>query len=239
MKKRISPFVSLSYVVGVIIGLYLVVVSAWADMEAAFYGFSRLADMGLGGFSCPVLMTRDEMSSLSLKISNRTDGVITPVIKTEISTSVVVQEFQKSLELAPGESIKLNWDVGPENIDLGNFIFAKVLMFSAYPFPNRETTCGIFVVDLPGRGWVILSILLVLSLLGMGWGLYEMNKVNNATEWVTRHVRPMAFLALLIVLGFVVSFFGGWVPSILILAVTLLMIVILLGSLFLSERSKK
>jgi len=239
MKKRTSPFVSLSYIVGAIIGLYLVVVSAWADMEAAFYGFSRLADMGLDGFSCPVLMTRDETSSVSLKVSNTTDNSISPVIKTEISTSMVIQEFQESLELAPGESKKLSWSVGPENIDLGNFIFAKTLMFSAYPFPNRETTCGIFIVDLPGNGWVILSILLVLSLLGMGWGLYEMNKVNDATKWVTGHVRPMAFLSFMIVLGFVASFLGGWVPSILILAIIVLMIVILLGSLFLSERRKK
>jgi len=195
--------------------------------------------MGLDGFSCPVLMTRDETSSVSLKVSNTTDNSISPVIKTEISTSMVIQEFQESLELAPGESKKLSWSVGPENIDLGNFIFAKTLMFSAYPFPNRETTCGIFIVDLPGNGWVILSILLVLSLLGMGWGLYEMNKVNDATKWVTGHVRPMAFLSFMIVLGFVASFLGGWVPSILILAIIVLMIVILLGSLFLSERRKK
>ncbi len=239
MNKRISPLISLSYVVGVIIGLYLVVVSTWADFEAAFYGFSRLADMGLDGFSCPVLMTRDETNSVSLKVSNTTDNLISPVIKTEISTSMVIQEFQESLELAPGESKKLNWSVGPGNIDLGNFIFAKALMFSAYPFPNRETTCGIFIVDLPGNGWVILTILVGLSLSGMGWALYEMNKVNDATTWVIRHFRPMAFLAILIILGFVSSFLGGWMPSILILAVTLLMIVILLGSLFLSERSKR
>lgn len=239
MNKRISPFVSLSYVVGVIIGLYLIVVSTWADFEAAFYGFSRLADMGLRGFSCPVLMTRDETSSISLRVSNTADSLISPVIKTEISTSVVVQEFQESLELAPGESIKLKWNVGPENIDLGNFIFAKTLMFSAYPFPNRETTCGIFVVDLPGSGKMILSVLVALSLFGMGWGLYEMNKVNNETKWVTKHFRPIAFLASLIVLGFVSSFLGGWLPSILILAMIVLMVVILLGSLFLSERSKR
>lgn len=238
MNKRISPIlVSLSYVVGVVIGLYLVVVAAWADMESAFYGFSRLADMGLGGFSCPVLMTRDETRSISLKVSNTTDSPISPVIKTEISTPSVVQEFQEGLELAPGESKKLRWSVGPENIDLGNFIFAKALMFSAYPLPNRETTCGIFIVNLPGSGRVILPVLVLLSLLGMGWGLYETKKIGD-NEWLAKHDRPMIFLAIVIALGMVVSFMGGWVPSILLLAVALLMIIILASSLFMSERKK-
>jgi hypothetical protein len=48
----------------------------------------------------------------------------------------------------------------------------------------------------------------------------------------------MAFLAVVVVLGFVASFVGGWVPSILLLAVSLLMVVILLGSLLMSERKR-
>ena len=239
MNKRISPFVSLSYVVGVVLGLYLVVVSTWADFEAAFYGFSRLAEAGLRGFSCPVLIARDEMSSISLRISNTTDSMISPVIKTEISTSLVVQEFQEGLELAPGESKKLTWAVGPENIDLGNFIFAKALVFSAYPLPNREATCGVYVINLPGSGRVILSVLVVLSLLGMGWGLYGLNKTERSNAWLENHIRAMLFLTLVIVVGMVVSFWGGWVPSILLLAVSLLLIIILLGSFFMSERSKR
>lgn len=239
MNKRISPFVSLSYVVGVVLGLYLVVVSTWADFEAAFYGFSRLAEAGLRGFSCPVLIARDETSSISLRVSNTTDSMISPVIKTEISTSLVVQEFQEGLELAPGESKKLTWTVGPENIDLGNFIFAKALVFSAYPLPNREATCGVYVINLPGSGRVILSVLVVLSLMGMGWGLYGLNKTVRLNAWLENHIRAMLFLTLVIVVGMVVSFWGGWVPSILLLAVSLLLIIILLGSFFMSERSKR
>lgn len=239
-KNQISSLlVYPAYMVGVIVGLYLIVIATWADMESAFYGFSRLADAGLGGFSCPVLMTRDETSTISLKISNKTDNPISPAIKTEISTSHVPEEFLENIELAPGESKKLEWSVGPENMDLEYFIFAKVLMFSAHPLPNREATCGIFIIDLPGSGKVILPILVALSLLGMGWGLYGMNKAGASNEWVEKHVRPMAFLAIIVILGLVVSFMGGWVPSVLLLAVVLLMIVILLGSLFMSERRKR
>jgi len=240
MDKRTSPIlVTLSYVVGVAIGLYLVVVSAWADLESAFYGFSRLADSGLGGFTCPVLMTHNETRTISLNISNKTDSKISPAVRTEISTSLVSQEFLENLELTPGESIKLEWTVGSENIDLERFIFAKVLVFSAHPLPNREATCGIYVVDLPGSGRVILPILVAFSLLGMGWGLYVMNRSGDTNEWVGKHFRGMVFLTIVIIVGMFFSFRGGWVPSILLLAISLLMIIILAGSFFMSERRKR
>lgn len=225
--------------VGVIVGLYLIVIAAWADMESAFYGFSRLADAGLDGFSCPVMMTREEMGTVSLTVSNKTDSPIRPAVKAEISTSLLTEESLDNIKLAPGESKKLTWSVGPENIDLERFIFAKALVFSAFPLPNREATCGIYIINLPGSGRVILFVLVALSLLGMGWGLYRINKTGALNEWVEKHVRPMAFLAAVVVLGIVVSFRGGWVPSILLLAVALLLIIILLGSFFMSERRKR
>ena len=241
MKHNQSPsiLVYLSYVIGVSIGLCLIIIAAWADMESSFYGFSRLAEAGLRGFSCPVLMTRDETRTISLRVSNTTDGSLTPSVKTEISTPFVMQEFNEKVELAPGESKRLVWSVGPENIDLKRFIFAKVLVYSAYPLTSQEANCGIFIVDLPGRGRVILPILVVLGLLAMGWSLYVMRKAGTSNDWVEKHVRPMAFLAVIVVLGIVVSFMGGWVQSILLLAVALLMIIILLGSLLMSERRKQ
>lgn len=227
-----------SYAVGVVIGLYLIVIATWADMESAFYGFPRLAEAGLGGFNCPVLMTSHDTNKISLKISNPLDQAISPAVKVMISTSTVAEEYLETIELAPGESKKLEWTVGPNNIDLGQFIFAKVLMYSAYPLPSKEDSCGIFIVNLPGSGKVILPILVVISLLGLGWGLYSVIKPGVLNDWFEKHVRPMIFLTLVIALGFVVSFAVGWIPSVLVLAVALLMVFILLGSFILSERRR-
>ena len=239
MNKRKSPtLIKLSYIFGLLIGLYLVVIAAWADMEAAFYGFSRLADAGLRGFSCPVLMASDETRMISLKVSNPTNDVLKPVVRVEVSTSFMTEEYQENLELAPRESTRLEWSIGPENIDLEHFIFAKALVFSTYPIPNRQATCGTFVMDLPVSGSVVLPILVLLSLLGMGSGLYEMNRQMASNFWVEKHVRPMTFLVIVVILGIVVSFMGGWIPSILLLAVALLMIFILAGSFIMSERRK-
>jgi hypothetical protein len=238
MQKRFAwLLIFLPYFAGVLAGLYLAVVSTWADLEAAFYGFRRGADSGLRGFQCPVLMTRGEMRSISLQISNPLDVPLRPVVRTQISTPLLPQEFLQAVELAPGETRRLEWQVGPENIDLERFIFAKALVYSAFPLPSRETTCGIFILDLPGSGSVILGVLLALSLAGMGWGLYALKRSVGSDEWIEKNLwRPLVFLAFIVCLGLAVSLSGGWMPSILILAVAVLMIFILLGTIVMHER---
>jgi hypothetical protein len=240
MKTNPSSLLSglVSYALGVTIGLLLLGISAWADMESTFYGFARLANAGLDGFSCPVLMTGDETRTISLQISNPTDRRISPSVRTEISTPALPQQFVETFRLEPGETRKLEWPVGPENRDLQRFIFAKTLLYSSHPLPSQETSCGIFVVDLPGSGQVILLTLVGLSLLGMGWGTYQMNKFRSSNAWLGKHGGSILFTAFIIIVGLVFSFLGGWVPGLLILLVAILMIVILLSSLVLSERRR-
>ena len=153
----------LSYMIGATIGLLLLGISAWADMEATFYGFDRLANAGLGGFQCPILMTRQETQSISLNISNPTDRRISPSVRTQISTPALPEQVTETIVLEPGQSQRLEWAVGPENIDLGRFIFAKTLLYSSHPLPSEEATCGIFILDLPGSGrhWIAESAVLI------------------------------------------------------------------------------
>ena len=227
----------ISYGIGVAIGFFLILVAVWADMESSAYDFPRLATAGLRGLHCPILMTPDETGKIFLDVSNTTDGPISPSIKTLISTRLDPEEFLEGFRLTPGESRRLEWPVDTENLDLGNFIFAKVLFYSAYPLPAREATCGIIVLDLPGTGQVVVPILMVLSLVGLGWGLYSINKFGAAQERLKKHLGSLTFLALMIVLGLVLSFIGGWISSLVVLVVTLLLMIILLGS-FMAGKSR-
>ncbi|HRK90333.1 MAG TPA: hypothetical protein PK152_14445, partial [Anaerolineales bacterium] len=151
---RYNLFLSL-FVFGVVCGLTLIVLSTWADLEAAYYGFARRAGSGLRGLSCPVLMTRDEVNTITLKVTNPTDRKLSPAIRMEISSPAMAFLYSDYVELQAGESTVKEWEIGPENVDLKRFIFAKVLVYASYPVPDRENTCGVFIVDLPGRGAVI------------------------------------------------------------------------------------
>ena len=218
------------YGLGVVAGLFVIFVATWADMESSAYDFPRLANAGLDGLHCPVLMTPDETSTISLDVSNTTEDRISPLIKTQISTRLLPEQFIEDVQLTPGESKRLEWSVDAENIDMGNFIFAKVLLFSAYPLPTREATCGIFVLDLPGTGRMIVPVLVVLSLISLGWSLHRINRLSAYNERQKKHLGSMVFLAITIGLGLVLSFIGGWILSVLVLVLSLLLIIILLGA---------
>ena len=230
-------FGCLAYGIGVAVGLFLILIAVWGDIEASAYDFPRLANAGLGGLYCPILMTSEETGTISLRVSNSTANRITPSIKTQISTHLLPEQFLDTIELAPGQSERLEWSVDAKNIDLGYFILAKVLFFSAYPLPAREATCGMLVFDLPGTGRVIVPVLMTLSLIAMGWGLHRLNSFHASDEQVKRSRSSMIFLALLVSLGLLLSLLGGWISSLLVLVVSLLLLIILLGSL-LSDRSR-
>lgn len=227
---------SLSYAVGIAAGLFLIVIAAWADMEATSYGFPRLANSGLNGLRCPILMTRSEVGTVSLTVSNTTPNKITPSVKALFSTSQHPEEFLESVALAPRTSTRLEWPVGSENIDLGNFILAKVLLYAAYPLPSQEATCGIFVMDMPGQGKIIVPLLILLSLLSISWGLRQIHHLSTSSPRTKKNLGSVRFLALVILVGLVVSFWGNWLLSVLAVVVSVLMIVILLGSLFMSDQ---
>ena len=236
--NRLSRLLSfLVYGIGVAVGLFVILLATWADMESSAYDFPRLANAGLHGLHCPVLMTPQETSAISLDVSNTTDTRISPLIKTQISTRLHPEQFLEDIQLIPGETKRVEWSVDAENIDMGNFIFAKVLLFSAYPLPTREATCGIFVLDLPGTGRTIVPVLVVLSFVSLGWSLYRIHRSSIPQEQLRKQLSSMTFLAILISVGLILSFIGGWILSVLVLVASLLLVIIVLGSLV-TDRSR-
>lgn len=217
------------FVIGAVSGLILTALSTWADLEAAYYGFSRRASARLSGLYCPLLMTADESNVVSLKINNTSDGKISPTVLVETSSPVSAFAFTENLELAAGESISREWSIGPGNQDLKRFIFAKALVYSAYPFPDRENTCGIYVLKVPGNGTVIAWGLILLSLLGMGGGLYGVNQTRGPEKRGVEVARQLLFMLIVVVVGLVTVFLGWWLLGIFVLVIALLFTLISIG----------
>ncbi|MBC7877572.1 MAG: hypothetical protein H7Y59_10410 [Anaerolineales bacterium] len=215
------------FTVGILLGITLSVLAVWADYEAASYGFANRASAPLPGLSCPILMTNNEHQTVSLKIINRTDQVISPTVRTDISTPLVAETTSEFLELAAGESRLLKWTVGPQNIDLGQFIFVNALAFSSYPVPDRENTCGIFVLPVGGSGKLILILATIISVLSITGGAYLLQK----SSLPGKQTRPSVFLAIVTLLTLTVSFLGLWIQGIFLLVITILLIFTILSLL--------
>ena len=134
------------------------------------------------------------------------------------------------MDLSPGESKRLEWTLKPENVVLGNFILANVQVYASYPIPNREKTCGILIMDLPGSGEIIVTALAAFSLIGLGGGLYLMNSSGLRKNLAPLTWNAIIFLSVLIIIGLVLSATGSWVPSIGVLVLSLLISVLLLST---------
>jgi hypothetical protein len=220
------------YMLGALLSLTVAVLATWSDLEAAFYGFDRRASTPLQNLRCPILLNRNETGRVSVNISNTTDRKLSPAVRAEFSSRLTAVSTLDSVELAPGESKRLEWRIGPENIDLKRFIFSKVLIFASYPLPDREATCGTFVVDLPMPGGVLLSLMVALGLAGMGAGWFMLNRSRLHSIQLEKALRPLTFLTVVILLTLAASLAGWWVQAVLLLAVTLITIIVTLNFAF-------
>jgi len=231
-KSSTSSFLVI-IVLGGLLSLTLATIATWADLEAAFYGFSRRATTPLQNLRCPILLNRNETGIVSVRISNTTDRKLSPSVRAEFSSRLTEISTLESIELPQGESKTREWVIGPENIDLQRFIFSKVLVFASYPIPDREATCGTFIIDLPIPGSILTWMIIVLGWGGMGGGLLGLNRSKPLSGRLEKSLRPLTFLGILITVTTLVSLFGWWVQAILLLSVTLIAIVIIVSHVFL------
>ena len=226
-RKPLLPL--LLTITGILIGLLLALLAVWADYESTAYGFSRRAQASFGGLSCPIFMGRGQSSVVSIKVSNPTERTISPSVRTEISTPIEFEMELDHIRLAPGEQINLQRTIGPENIDLGMFIFVSTLVFSTFPLPDRQTTCGILVLP-TSNGALLLIIGTALSVLFMAAGTYLLYK----NGWFVSRSHSILFTVAATVLAMVFSFVGWWLLAGALLILSVLTLVITAGSLFTS-----
>lgn len=230
INQTTSTLGTLLYILAVIAGFFLIVISTWGDMEADSYGFPRRANSSLSGLACPILLTRNETGAISLSLSNPTNQPLHPSTRTEISAPFEPEVFVESIDLNPGEEKTLEWSLKPENVVFGSFILANVQVYASYPIPNREKTCGILIMNLPGSGGITVTALAAFTLVGLGWGLYLMNRSGLRKNFAPLTWNAILFLGALILIGLILSIMGSWVPSIGVLVLSVLISVLLLST---------
>ncbi len=220
MHKQKNTLYFILYTVGILLGVTLATLATWADYESAFYGFTRFASAPFHGLSCPILMTRDETQTVMIKLTNTTANRLSPSIRTEISTPLTSDSKLEFFQLDPGESLSVERTIDADNIDLGRFIFVKAGMFSAYPLPDQESTCGVFILPMRGNGTLILILGTILSVLLTAGGLFLFSRHDPQRN----RIRPLLFIAIATALAMIFGFLGLWILA------TLMIVLIVLTS---------
>jgi hypothetical protein len=210
---------------GILMGLLLALLAVWADYESTAYGFMRRAQASFQGLTCPVFIGKHESKVVFIKISNPTDRRLSPSIRTQVSAPFEIDSRIEHVELAPGEQITLQRTVGPENIDLGMFIFVDALVYATYPIPDRETTCGILVLPI-ANGTHLLIFGTGFSILLMGVGMY----ISYKNEQPGRQSYSTRFIVLATVLAMTFGFWGWWVVALILIILSILTLLISAGN---------
>lgn len=219
MQKQKNTFYFILYVLGILLGITLAALATWADYESASYGFARRATTPFHGLSCPIFMTRSETQTVRIKLTNTTERPISPSLRTEISTRLTADTKLEFFQLAPGESTIVERTIDADNIDLGQFIFVKAGVFSAYPMPDQENTCGVFILSMPGNGTVILILGTVISvaLISAGFLLLRKNDLQQKQSNLLLVIGGLAILAMTL------AFLGSWIPAMLTIVLVVLL----------------
>jgi hypothetical protein len=212
------------FTIAILLGIFLVVASAWPDMEAKLYGFEDFTNAQLTTLSCPVLMTSNDQKQITIKLHNPNDKAIVRKVEAELSSKLAILNYAGIVEFQPGETKTVAWEIGKENIDLNHFIFASV---RAYPSKNLllvEATCGIMVLDLPfGGGPVLFYVILILAALSLSFGLWLWTRHSDLSEpGAVSQSGFMRFLTGVIIVGVVGSILGWWIIGLLSLVIMLL-----------------
>jgi hypothetical protein len=229
MKKLSRSLSHTLFFIGALLGLLLTALAAWGDLEAAAYGFTRTGGEPLSTLNCPILMTANETSTFSVKLTNPTQGKLSPSIKTDISSHLASPISSiTSVKLAPGETKRVEWNISSENIEFKRFILIYAGVYASYPVPNRENTCGVFIVNMPSNGAVITWTMVVLSLLGIGIGLYGLVQSKGPVQ-SGRDMLRFTLLFFLVIAGLITSFMGWWIQGVIVTVVSLLLGIVTLG----------
>lgn len=218
------------FVIGALIGLAIGVSSFMADMEAVYYGFDELSQGRFSTLRCPTLLTFNETGNLQATVSNPLDRPIEPVVRADISSPTLPESTRTQIRLQPGQSQSLNWTVDRTNVDLRNFIFAKVYIYPVYPLALREATCGILVLNLPylsSSQWLILGI--IASIVGLVAGLVLWIRGNQPLSGRTQERSyAMITLAILIGVAMLCGLMGWWLLGWIVLVVCALLLAAML-----------
>ncbi len=227
MKTRSHTLQSAGFIIfllGFLLGVLLIIASAWPDLESRMYGFSRYPDEAHTPLSCPALMTTQDSGQVTARLHNPLEKTITLYVKAQMSSSLLIDTLKETVELQPGETRILSWEVGEENIDMNYFIFAFVQILPTSSLPLKGATCGTLVLDLPFRdGPVLFYAVLVLAAVGIGIGAWLwFRNIDWSDPRMVHNSWFMRFILLDIVVGVIGSILGWWAVGLVSLVILLL-----------------
>ena len=230
-KSALSHLGFIIFALALILGVLLCLVRAIPDLEATMFGFIKFGYPALSSMRCPPLMTTSDRQPVTIKLKNNLDRPLAYSVTAQFSSPVLINSVSDRLELQPGETRVLSWDVSQENINMGSFIFARVFTSAAKAQGMNESLCGTFVMNLPLTGGPVIyfaAIFVTALFIVLGLWLWRRNTLLSEPHLVAQFTW-MRFNAVLIVIGVIAGYMDSWFASLLCVFLILLTTVVYLA----------
>ncbi len=219
---------------GLISTIGLSVIIIWPDFEALRFQPVFYADEPLRSLRCPHLLTSAHPETISITVENTlsrpallfVDAVITD------GPSAPDAKYRSQVELEPGESEALDWQIDSQDTIYRRMVLARVHVSRSGSMPAQQKTCGVFVMPISfigGRG--VMFILSNISLIALAVGAF---RYLNSAE-INRNASPIKrnliiAMTTLTAATYILGYVGQTMPAIM----TLFLLAITFLSLFAS-----
>jgi hypothetical protein len=219
---------------GVLLGIALVGIATWGDMETVLFYPASTADKDLSNLQCPIVISKTETGLVSVNIKNSSTYTVTPIIRFTVSqgSTIFTEGFTNQPSIPPNSTQKIFWQVtSNEAAYHESLILVQVFVNRSYPLPSRSNTCGITVMNLgplTGKTVVIGSLCLSLATMLLGSSLWIRSHKTIPGHRDTLSGGLIA-LELIIFIGILASLFALWMVGLISFLLSVLMIVVLIA----------
>lgn len=145
------PLALILYLLGLLLMLAVAGITIWPEIELTVFDRPLVTEEALGTLRCPPAITPGENAALTATFTNNEDREVTFRAQARISyrSALVLDEVNRQVELAPGETAVVRWALEPERAAFGRMILARVHVSSRGSTPPQQRGCGVMVLNLP------------------------------------------------------------------------------------------
>jgi hypothetical protein len=225
----------LIFFLGYLVGVFLLGLSVMGDFESYQFFPSIIGEKFFKSLDCPVMMDESEVGTITARITNPIDSKITPSVWIHISEGLttLVREDRVNLTLQPGEAQTIQWSITKDDAAYGNWVLAKIFVYSQYPLPSTHGSCGVFTADfkgLTGKQAHILTIVTSAFLMALGGGMWFISNRPMRGKATLNMRRSLIIMGTVASAGVITTLIGShlWFISAVIFIICALMILIFL-----------
>jgi len=226
--------------VGVILGMFLIGISVYADFESTLFDLAVTSDMRIRPIQCPIFLSEKETGRVTASIQNPADKPGEVRVRAHISKGhlILMRQLEDIIQLAPGDSRKIAWEIYPQDAAFNHLILVKVIVYNTVNESTQKGSCGVVVFDLPGqiKGQYLFLFLFGSALLFLASGAFLWWKYGRSyTGKRLEATRSILGLGSLVMLGMISAASGIWELAAVSFYIGLLMIGVIVPHFMISR----